>query len=135
MSYETERQLIETAFQTGWAARTPVQYGDVTIDAPDGNDWVRVSIINGQNQLASVGSPGSNIIRHAGVVAVQVHCPQGSGQARFTPFAQAVEDIFRNQVMENLRFAVPYVSGGAIQNGAFTSRTIMCPFTRDEFNG
>lgn len=135
MSYETERQLIETEFQTQWAGRTPVQYGDIAIDAPDGDDWVRITILNGQGTQGSVGSPGSNLVRHTGVVAIQVHCPLGSGQARFTPFAQAVEDIFRNKTIENLRFGIPYVSGGAIQNGAFTSRTMMCPFTRDELNG
>lgn len=135
MSYETERQLIETAFQTGWADRTPVQYDDITFEAPEGDPWVRITILDGQGRQASVGAPGANIVRHVGVVAIQVHCPKGSGQARFTPFAQGVEDIFLNRTIENLRFTVPYISGGAIQNGAFTSRTIMCPFTRDEFNG
>jgi len=135
MSYETERVIVQTAFVNAWGSLTPVQYDDEDFTAPEDQVWCRVSILNGEAQNRSVGAPGSNVIRHVGVVAIQVHVPTGAGQVGFTTYAEAIEAAFRNRTIENVRFLVPYVSGAPQEMGAFTSRTMMCPFTRDEFNG
>lgn len=141
MSLVTEREMIETHFKDLWfdtingVYRTPVQWEDITVETSDTSPWVAIKILNGQEANRSVGTPGSNIVRAVGVLTIQVHIPSGFGSAQFRTYADDIMAQFRNTVLGNIRFMPPYVSGGSIKVGNFSSWTIMCPFTRDEFNG
>lgn len=134
MSLATERELIEKHLQTNWAT-TRIQWEDVKLTPADGETWVAVTIINGQAAQRSVGAPGTNIVRSAGVLAIRVFVPEGQGSAQFRIIADGLTALFRNTELENIRFMIPYVSGGATTMDNYSVWTVMCPFTRDEFNG
>lgn len=141
MSLQTEREMIETHLREGWfdelnqTQRTKIQWEDIPIEPSNNEVWLAVSILNGQASNKSVGSPGSNIVRSAGVFAIRVNVPSGLGSSQFRDHADDLMDLFRNTVLGNVRFMPPYVSGGLTKMGNFSTWTIMCPFTRDEFNG
>lgn len=134
MSLVTERQNIEEYFQTEWAARTPVEYEDVKIEPPN-VVWLQFNILNGQGAQMSVGTPGSNIVRDTGVLAIRVNVPSMQGSAPFRAVADDILTLFRNKTLGNVRFKIPYVSGGFQTVGLYSTWTVMCPYTRDEFNG
>lgn len=141
MSLVTERQNIEEYFQDNWVTgspaspRTPVEYEDVKIEPPANTLWLQFNILNGQGAQMSVGTPGSNIVRNSGVLAIRVNVPSMQGSAPFRAVADDIQTLFRNTTIGNVRFTIPYVSGGFTTMGAYSTWTIMCPFTRDEFNG
>jgi hypothetical protein len=140
MSYASERKLIETLFKNEWvlsggAARTPVVYDQQVKDMTSTKvTWVRLSILSGEASQGSVGAPGNNLKRHAGTVAIQINTPAGKGSAEARDLADAVEAIFNNTLVENIRFTSTYSGGSPELLGAWSSWTIWCPFTRDEFN-
>lgn len=131
MSYAAERIAIEGLFATGWAARTPVGFDGHAFTPV--NNSVRLTILNGEGLNASIGSPGSNLARYAGVVALQVFTEGGKGTVASRVYEDAISDIFRNKTVGAIRFGVPYVSG-SLEEPPFLVRTVMVPFTRDEFH-
>lgn len=132
MSFSAERADIEAHFITGWGARTPVGYDGHTFTPAAGS--VRLTILNGEGRQASIGAPGSNIARYAGVVAIQVFTEGGKGTAASRVLEDAISNIFRNKTVGGIRFGIPYVSG-SLEEPPFLVRTVMTPFSRDEFHG
>lgn len=131
MSYADERSEIETLFKTAWAGRTPVGF-DAHTFTPSKNS-VRLTILDGEGRQASIGTPGSNVARYAGVVAIQVFTEGGKGTAASRVYEDAISDIFRNRVQGSIRFGIPYVSG-TLEESPFLVRTVMVPFSRDTFH-
>ena len=138
MSYASERANIEELFRLFWtneagdAPLTPVAW-DLQSYEDTEVSWVRLSILSGVGEQTTIGSPGSNVVRHAGVVAIQIMTPAGQGSAESRALADRVEEIFLNQTIGGIRFSVPYPAGSAEENGRWSMWTIWCPFTRDEF--
>lgn len=140
MSYETERADIEGRMAANWPAAsssTPVVYGNVEGDPPAvGNAWVRLSIINGQSEPASMGSPGSNRVRHVGLIALQIYVPRNSGSDRARELADAFLGIFNVA-----KFGSPQIrcrtgyAGATGQVGPWSIFPVYVPFERDEYNG
>lgn len=131
MSYEQARASIESHFKAGWAARTPVAYDGHTMTAAANS--VRLTIIDGEGRQATVGSPGANLARYAGVIALQVYTEGGKGTAASRALEDAISDIFRNAAFGEIRCGIPYVSG-SIEEPPLLIRTVMVPFTRDTFH-
>jgi hypothetical protein len=140
VSYETERVLIETWFQSEWkkgdgSLLTPVAYDDKDFTAPAVDvPWVRLNLLDGDALQGSVGVPGVNLKRYIGSVAIQINTKAGAGSSKARILADKVESVFNNKVLENIKFGVTYSGGAPTVAGGFSSRTIWCPFTRDEFN-
>ena len=141
MGYQSERQLIETRFQTLWVdgvggPLTPVAYDKQTTDNFEAADdpWVRIRIMSGYGERITVGAPGNNGKRHAGVLAVQINTLVGTGSEESRALADKLEPMFQNVLVENIRFDVPYPADEEVINGRWSSWTIFCPFTRDEYN-
>lgn len=138
MTYASERSAIESLFATGWVTGspstplTPIGFDGQTF-TPVKNS-VRLTILNGDSRQGSVGTPGSNLARYAGVVALQVFTEGGKGTAASRAYEDAISDIFRNKTTGAIRFGVPYVSG-SLEEPPFLVRTVMVPFSRDEFHG
>lgn len=133
MSLTTERKIIENHISAN-LADLQIEYEDLKI-TPALDPWLQVNILNGQEVQKSAGTPGTNIVRAVGVLAVRVNVLAGRGSNAFRVVADRVMDLFRNVELENIRFMIPYVSGGFQTVGNYSQWTIMCPFTRDEFNG
>lgn len=140
MGYASERKLIEVHFQSSWKdgagdALTPVVFDLQSGDFEDTEEpWVRLSILSGIGEQMTVGAPGNNLHRHAGIVAIQINTPVGSGSEESRTLADKVEAVFMNVTLENLKFAIPFPSGTAEVNNDWSCWTMWCPFTRDELN-
>lgn len=136
MNTSAIRAAIEGRFASHWVngaqPRTPIGWDGHTF-TPVKNS-VRLTILDGEGRNASVGSPGTNLVRHAGVVAIQVYTEGGKGTAASRVNEDQIADIFRNVTVDGIRFGVPYVSG-SIEQAPFLIRTVMIPFTVDNFNG
>lgn len=140
MSFATTRASIEERFKVQWtigspaALRTPVQFDRQQFTPPDASAWVSLTIIDGRGVNASVGSPGANLVRYAGVVAIKVTVPGGIGSAEARGLLDAASAIFRNWFAGGLRFGIPY-PGDPIEAPPVYSVTLFCPFERDEADG
>lgn len=138
MSYASERATIESHFATAWGTRTPITYDGRTMNLY-GDDkraiynQVRLTILNGEGRQASIGAPGSNVARYAGVVAIQIFTEGGKGTAASRVYEDHVSDAFRNKTAGAIRFGIPYVSG-SLEDPPFLVRTVMVPFSRDQFH-
>lgn len=131
MSYSAARADIEGHFATNWGTRTPVGFDGHNF-TPAKNS-VRLTILDGEGRQASIGAPGSNVARYAGVVALQVFTEGGKGTAASRVYEDAIADIFRNKDVGAIRFGIPYVSG-SLEEPPFLVRTLMVPFSRDAFH-
>ncbi len=142
MSYALERQTIETLFSEGWlddsvsppVPLTPVYYDGHSANPGDIEEWVALDILSGESAQITIGAPGNNAKRHAGVVALRISTRAGEGSRRARELADRAEAIFVNKTEGNVRFGIPYPAGSAEQNGVWSTWTIWCPFTRDDFN-
>ncbi|WP_182086950.1 hypothetical protein [Aureimonas sp. ME7] len=94
---------------------------------------VRLTILDGEGRQASVGTPGGNVVRYAGVIAIQVFTEGGKGTAASRELEDALSDLFRNAEIDSIRCGIPYVSG-SVEDPPFLMQTVMVPFTRDSFH-
>lgn len=138
MSFAALRQTIETRLSQQWVTgspstpRTPIGFDGQAFE-PVKNS-IRLTILDGEGRNASIGAPGSNLVRHAGVIAIQVFTEGGKGTAASRAYEDQIATIFRNWTSGNLRCGVPYI-GGTVEEPPFMVRTVMIPFTVDNFNG
>lgn len=131
MSYADARAAIEMHFVDAWADRTLAGMDGHAFTPTPGS--VRLTIIDGEGRQTSIGAPGTNVARYAGVIAVQVFTEGGKGTAESRRLEDAVSDIFRNAEFGEVRCGIPYVSG-SIEDPPFLMRTVMVPFWRDTFH-
>lgn len=131
MSYEAERAAIEGYFGPLWNNRTPAGYDGRSFTPTDRS--IQIDILNAQAMQMSVGAPGQNVARYVGVVAIRVFTKLGDSTHFSRQIEDDVSDIFRNADIGSIRFGIPYTSGNEV-TGAWRVRTVMCPFTRDEFH-
>jgi hypothetical protein len=93
---------IESMFQTGWAAATPIEWPNVRFDPDAGEPYVSIVIAETpRTQTASLGT--IPLIRYRGEVIIRVFTPEvrtgtadttGSGEAR--QLAGNAAALFRN---------------------------------------
>lgn len=136
MSLSSERAAIEGRFKTQLAASAYSSWA-VGYDAHDFKAQVnsfRLTIQSGGAENESMGAPGSNMVRHAGAIMIQIFTNGGTGSETARGAAEAVMGFFRNQLFGGVRCRAPYVSGTSDAEGFYTM-TVAVPFERDEFNG
>lgn len=140
MSFASERSAIETRFHTEWltgspaALRTPVGFDGHAFEPPTDEASVRLTILNGQGFNQSMGDPGSNIVRYAGVVMIQVFTPGGQGSSAARALVDLIEPIFTNWRSGNLLFRSMSL-GSPDQSAPFYMVPVSFPFQRDSFTG
>ena len=138
MSAETERQAIEGRFKTLWAASAyaalKVGYDGHKFEFIASQTSVRLTIADGEASQISFGNPGTNLIRHVGMIFCQIAAPGGAGTAAVRPIEDAIMGFFRNQTFGGVRCRVPYIMNRD-QEPPFLVSTVACPFERDEYNG
>lgn len=136
MSYETERNAINDRFKTAWASAYPsmkVGYDGHKFEFETPSS-VRMVIADGDAQQISFGSPGTNLVRHVGVIMIQIAVTGGAGTATIRPIVDAAMTVFRNVTFGGVRCRIPYVMDRK-EEPPFLIWTIACPFERDEHNG
>lgn len=134
MGYKGEFETLAGVFEAGWNGATPIAWGNldftpVTPLAP----WVRFSVLPGEAFHATAGAPGANIVRHPGLITVQVFVPLNSGSVEALGLADDVAEIFRGYSSVGIRCGAPWIThvGGAGDDGWYQVN-VNIPFVRDE---
>ena len=137
MSFAAERAAIETRFAQQWmdggAPRTPIGWDGQPFDPPESGPSVRLTIVNGQGLNKSMGTPGTNIVRHSGVVMIQIFSPS-AGTAPIRELLDHLEPIFTNWRSGQILFRSMSVSSLEV-DPPFRMMTASFPFQRDAFTG
>jgi hypothetical protein len=138
MGYETERSVIETYLHDHWQSLypdMPIGYDGHDFTVPQDKTSIRVSISTGGAEQISLGPTGSNLIRHVGLIMVQIF---GVGSNRSKSVRQVADDVsalFMNKdLSSSIRTRVPYIVGSMLEP-PFMVMTVGIPYERDEFNG
>lgn len=140
MSFETERIAIETRFQTQWltgspaALRTPVGMPGHVFTPPEGESSVKLSILNGAGFNMSMGDPGSNLVRYAGLLTINILTPGGLGTKAARDLADLIQPIFTNWRSGTLLFRTMN-TGPADETQPFYMLPVSFAFERDETHG
>lgn len=105
-TFLTARDLISTAFNTGWSARTPVAWNNVQFTPPDTSAWVRFSVTNNFSSQQNLGSAPNRSFRRQGIVFVQVFVPldDETGLENGDILAEAALSIFEGKQVSGIWF-------------------------------
>lgn len=132
MSYETELSDITNYFNTGWGNTTQVAWPNVQFDPQDLDEWVTLTILNGDAVQGSAGS-SVNLHRHFGTIVHQIFVEPNSGAKRARELADMICDIWRGIYLNNLLFRTPNVTVIGIADGRYQIN-VSCAFQRDSFH-
>lgn len=129
MSFENERNFIETRFKTEWAngSNLAVDYENTPFDTPVATSWVRLNILNGSSEYRSMGCKKN----HLGVIIVQIFTPSGTGAGQARDYADEVATIFDSQTFDGVVCNVASIKSIGI-DGAFYQMNVSIPFWRNE---
>lgn len=140
MSLDAERAAIEGRFKQHWTAgsppalRTEVGWDGQTFEPPKTAASVQLTIIGGDSFNASMGSPGSNLVRYVGVLHLRIRVPGGKGSAAAKRLADLIRPIFTNWRSGGLTFGTMDV-GAPDDSTPFYTLPVRFAFERDEFHG
>lgn len=134
MSYAQERADIETRFKDRMTAVLPavaLGYDGHPFEPAQGSQSARLTILDGEGINQTIGAPGQNIVRHTGVVMIQLFVPGGSGSAALRALLDGIEPIFTNWRSGHLLFRAMSVQGRR-EEAPFLTANAVFPFQRDK---
>ena len=140
MSFDSERSAIEARFLAQWVTgspaspRTAIGMPGHTFTPPVGQSSVRLSILNGQGLNMSMGDPGANLVRYAGVLMINIFTPGGEGTKAARDLADLIQPIFTNWRSGTLLFRT-MDTGPADETPPFYMLPVSFAFERSEFHG
>lgn len=132
-SYKKQYGTLASLFHTGWGTESDIQFENLAYTPTVGTKWVRFSILGGEANFSSIGSPNSNSIRNTGVIVVQCFSPLGLGAMSALEMADKALNIFRCSTETNYHFKAGYVSAGSSSNG-WHQVNANIPFWRDTYD-
>lgn len=131
MTYNSQRNAIQSRFSTQWKAAypaIPIVFDNLRADkASDG--YAALHILNGQSFLRGLGA--QRLFRYAGVISVDLFAPIEKGMRQLDEYTDTVDGIFRAQSFGGILCR----SGTRRDLGKdenFWRVNISYPFTRDE---
>lgn len=134
MSLDDERKEIQAAYIAApVAGATFVKAGfPADLTKSDGVPIIVLSLQSGAAFQGSLGSPGSNLVRHAGVAFFRIYTAGGEGQKSGSDIAQSIEDIYLNNTFNNIKCMIPY-SVPVEDEEPFSVTLVAVPYRREEF--
>lgn len=136
VDFATQHKAIRERFDDQWADTLASVHNNVDF-TPDKtatqNGYVRVTIADAAAIWASMGAPGSNVQRNAGLVTLSVFTPSGNGDALALAYADQLAAIFRSwsHSASGVRFRVPPYVRQIGKNGKWYQLNVLAPFERD----
>lgn len=103
-TYKAEYGTLASLFNTGWDSFTAVQYENMAYKPIIGTKWARFSLVSGEADYITIGSPTSNRVRHTGVIMVQCFAPQHMGAMIAKEMADKAIAIFRGADKDGYMF-------------------------------
>ena len=97
MTYDTQRNAIQTRFKNLWQAAypsIPIVFDNLRAEkAPNG--YVALHILNGASALRGMGA--QRLFRYPGVISVDIFVPAEKGTKLIDQYADTITGIFRAQ--------------------------------------
>jgi hypothetical protein len=93
MSFDAVRESAETKINT-WGV-LPASYDNVQFDSSSYDEWVRVTVIDGESFPRSIVG-GSCKVRRTGFVSVQIFTKQWLGSSLARQYADDISNLFSN---------------------------------------
>ena len=139
MGYAAAHNAIRSKINTDWTAgayaAVPIAWSNAEFDPPSEDEWIRVTILDGEAFKASFGAATNNAdtYRHSGVVMVNIFAPLNVGDGLALAMADEVASILRKwqHAATKTRFFTPSVSRIGT-DGNWFQVNVTCPFERDE---
>jgi len=104
---------IDTAIINKFASEyvlSDIQYENVPFDLNRAAEFVRLSIVKGDSDQASMGGTSGNFFKQDGVIFVQVFTPLGLGTSPANTLAESISGIWRNQQFNNIVCGAPDIN-------------------------
>lgn len=130
MTYQAERQSIESRFATLWTDPYPVKYDNIDFIIPDGI-YLELMIQNAPALIMSTA--GTSIMeRTPGIISVNLFVPVDTGTATARTLVDKIAAIFRFASFDAIQCRAPAVRRlGEIEKRFVYN--ISTPFHRDEY--
>ena len=136
MSFNDERQSLESRFNTQWATYTtsadvPIAWDNVEYTPVTGTTFVRFSVFPGDAYQVSLGN--RPLHRVVGIIDIGIFVPQGQGTKNAKDLADIAAEIFRNwqDTTNKIRCRSPYLTQIGEEEGWFQVN-VTVPYIRDE---
>lgn len=129
MGYATERQTIETRFNTQWASASPIAWDNVSYTPTTGTSWVRFSILSGAAFQASLETTPK--YRHTGIIDIGIFTPEDGGTQTARTLADTAAAVFRGWSSGGIVCRAPYITRIGQSDGWY-QLNVTVPFYRDE---
>ncbi len=103
MSYAADASTIRTYFETNWPVQQPsvnLYFGDVDLDPPDTEPYVRLTIVPGAQQQVSMGQ--TRRFRRVGIASVEIRVPAGSGDGEAQELGDSVAVVLQGRTVNGV---------------------------------
>ena len=133
-SYAEEFEALAEHFRAnfpGVPGSLPIAWENVRL-VPDNppTGYVHFAILNGAASQQTIGAPGSNVVRHVGIINVNVFVPVDQGKPPALRLADEIAAILRSVSVEGIIVREPAIrSLGA--DGPYFQVNISAGFQRD----
>lgn len=131
MTFDAERQALETRFEDNWSY-TPVHWPNTKLETEGLTEWVRYANIPDSANIAGLGGGSQQLYRYHGMVVVQIFVMPNSGAARALQLAELVSDIWRSARFSGLTMQATKIEIVGINQGWYQIDAIS-PYHRDSY--
>jgi len=133
MTPKTIKDAIKTRVNTELevAQSYTIQYDNVDKATPDNAAWIRVTILPGQSSDRSVGSPGSNVIRHMGIVVFQIFTPINTGDKDAYDIQEIIRTSFKPATYGGVKYKAATVTRVG-EEDSWSQINVDIPYQADE---
>ena len=129
MTYAAALASIEQRFATAWGTTTPVQWPNRNYEPQPGNEWVRLTVLDGDSTLVGLGL-NARLYTHPGVILVGIFVPKGNGERRSAVLVDSVSEIWRGVEFDGILCRAPAVTRVGL-TGEWFQTNVSVPFQRD----
>lgn len=124
-----ESAWIRATLVAGLSSPVPIVWDNTGGDPPD-DAYIRMSIQRPGADNVSMGVPSAPIVRHDGLLILEVLTPAGHGTGENERLCDELAGIFRNISGDGIHFRVPHVARVGVTDGWY-KQDVLCPFERD----
>jgi len=115
MSFESTRSAIAARMATGWAT-TPIAWENRDFTPPTSGGWVELTVIGATGQTRGIA--GTTIgVRDAGLIAINIYTPEGSGTATGRGYADTLAALFEHERFSGITTYAATLTTRGVVNG------------------
>lgn len=118
VSFDTDASAIESRFAAQFAAasfpvspRPEVAYENVHFEPPEGQAWMRLTVLPAASTQRSMGAPSGALFEGVGLAVVEVYTPRGIGAGIGAAIADLVAGWYRGITADGVTYVGPLGEG------------------------